>query len=62
MELGRRYSLDGRTVILRGVDPIGVRSGRVYLENAESHEEFTCSASTFKRRARPAPTKAGTNS
>ena len=60
MKLGERFVFDGRTVVVRGVDPVSVRPGRVYLEDVQSGEELVCLASDFRRRSRrtrPRPAK-----
>jgi hypothetical protein len=45
LRIGERLSFEGRSYVVRGLDPIGVSGGLVYLEDAATGECVSVTAS-----------------
>jgi hypothetical protein len=45
LRIGERLSLQGRSYLVRGFDPVGVSDGLVYLEDAATGERVSVTAS-----------------
>lgn len=48
MQLGDHVTLDGRALVLRGLDPMSVPDGRAEVEDPETGERFVVPASELE--------------